>query len=163
MTAPAIPPAGWVRYPHRTYKMAMGGASISGTVPSATVRISAPNAGAGAKSTRTNAVLDTGAVTTMVPMWALQDLDVGLDEGSKTKVAGATGWAEAYHTSVRLELSYDDEWLDMGPVGVLSPDTEWSRHRKYNLPVLLGRAGFFDRFHMLFDQAGEAAWLRKID
>ena len=130
MTAPAIPPAGWVRYPHRAHEMTKGGVSISGMVPSAMVRISAPNAGAGAKCVRAYAVLDTGAVSTMVPMWALQDLDVGPDEGSKTKVVGATGRAEAYCTSVRLELSYDGEWLDMGPVGVLSPDTEWSRHRK---------------------------------
>ena len=51
----------------------------------------------------------------------------------------------------------------MGPVGVLSPDTEWSRRRKYNLPVLLGRTGFFDRLQMPFDWTGEAAWLRKFD
>lgn len=165
MTSPAIPADGWVRYPHRPYDLTTGGALISGTAPFALIRASAPDARAAGgmpNEVRAHAVLDTGAATTMVPVWALRDMGVELDEGTKTKVAGATGWAEAYRARVDLELFYGSEWIGLGSVTVLSPDTEWSRHRRHNLPFLLGRDGFFDKFHMLFDQARGDTWLRRI-
>ena len=165
MTSPAIPADGWVRCPRRPYDLTAGGALTSGTAPFALIRASAPGARAAGdmpNEARAHAVLDTGAATTMVPVWALRDMGVHLDERTKTRVAGATGWAEAYRTRVDLELFYGGEWIGLGSAAVLSPDTEWSRHRRHNLSSLLGRDGFFGKFHMLFDQARGDACLRRI-
>ena len=166
MNAPTVPSDGRMRRPHRNYDLTVDRISVSGMVPLALIRASAQGTDAAADASnvmRPYAVLGTGASAAMVPMWALRDLGVVFGRESMTRVAAATGWAVAYRASVGPELPHGDEWPDLGSINVQSPDTEMPRHRKYNLPFLPGRDGFFGRFHMLFDQAGGEARLRRID
>lgn len=141
------------------------GSSASEDLPLALVRIRQPQAvrlpACKGGVIRTHDMLDTGASRTLVPLWALIKLGVALDEGSKAKVLTAAGWVEVYRAEIRMDVLHGNEWIVLGVVGVVSPDTKMSRSREQGLPFLLGRLGFFDKFYMLLDEAKREVWLRR--
>lgn len=116
----------------------------------------------GERIVRANALLDTGAQKSAVPLWALDAIGMIPKDGTKSRVMSAAGWVDAYAATVGMEIQYGGKWFDMGAVGAFSLNTEWSRSPDMRVPFLLGRTGFFDRFEMRINELERAAWLRKI-
>ena len=112
------------------------------------------------RTIKTMAVLDTGATVSSAPMWMLEQMRIPVDEGSRRTVFGAGGDFDAYGTQIGIEIEHDGGWLDIGIIDALAPDTARSRDPEFNLPFLLGRRGFFDRFDAYFSESREAVWLR---
>lgn len=109
-----------------------------------------------------NATVDTGAMITAVPLWAVHRLGIAVDEDSKQAAFGVGGRIDAYRIQVGIEVWIDGRWWDIGVVEALSPDTEWSRRESSRLPTLLGRNGFLDKFNVCFDEPNKAMLFRKI-
>lgn len=106
-------------------------------------------------------MIDTGAVTSAMPLWAANDLCISLDEGSKRRMVSGSGWFEAYQTVIGLDISYNDKWIEVGDIDTVVPDTEISRDPAHRQPFLLGRGGFLEKFQMFMDEAEKEVWLRK--
>lgn len=137
----------------------------SGTVPALPIRVRPPDASPSSSSNRTvraEGLLDTGASVSSVPLWSLEQMGITADKGSRQMVFGAGGPFPAYVVKMGLEIEHNEEWLDTGIVSALAPDTKWSADPKYQLPFLLGRRGFFDRFDMCVSETQKAVWLRRI-
>lgn len=106
-------------------------------------------------------IIDSGADTSVVPLWALRDLGAAVDDGSRRSVYGVAGILHAYSARIGLEIKHGRRWLDMGTVDVSVPDTEWSRDPAVAWPFVLGLGGFFDRFDVCISHARKAFWLGK--
>lgn len=61
----------------------------------------------------------------------------------------------------RLDVFHDGSWIDLETAGAVSSDTEASRDSERGLAILLGRQGFFDKFHLLLDEPSKEARLRR--
>lgn len=107
-------------------------------------------------------MLDTGASASSVPLWSLDQMGITADKKSRQMVFGAGGPFPAYVAKIGLEIEHDEKWLDIGVVSALVPDTKWSADPRYQLPFLLGRCGFFDKFDMYVSETQRAVWLRNI-
>ena len=165
MTRQVPPSDGWFRNPYYAVDLSMPGAHISEKVPAALIRVRAPGTPSQASEEskiKAHGLLDTGASGTVVPLWALRRLGIVVDERSKFKMIGVSGWIGAYRVETGLEVFHDGAWIDLGSMGVVSPDGEASRDSRSGLPILLGRRDFFKKFHLLLDEPNKDAWLRKI-
>ena len=67
-------------------------------------------------------------------------MGITADKGSWQMVLGAGGPFPAYVVKIGLEIEHDEEWLDIGVVSALVPDTKWSADPKFQIPFLSGGA-----------------------
>lgn len=98
------------------------------------------------------ALLDSGADLSIVPedMAELLDLDTSMPSD---KSKGIGGEVEVKTTKMNIELRKTHETYSFQiPVQVVLGDSK--------LPVLIGRAGFFDRFRITFDQRNQVISLK---
>ena len=109
-----------------------------------------------------DAMLDTGASVSSVPMWSLDRLGIAVDKKTRQPVFGPSGGYHAYDVKIGAEIEHSEGWLDIGAISVLVPDTEQSRDPAFHIPFLLGRRGFFDKFDMCISESQKALWLRRI-
>mgnify|MGYP001592534256 FL=1 len=92
------------------------------------------------------ALLDSGADLSVIPREVAELL--GLDLNKKEEEArGIGGIVPAIQTNMNIELGKPHEMYSFNiPVKVILSDVD------EEIPVLLGRAGFFDKFVISFDQ-----------
>ena len=119
-------------------------------------------ADAGDRMVRADAMLDTGASASFVPMWSLDRLGTAVDKGTRREVLGPSGYFHAYDVEFEAEIEHDEGWFDVGVMNALTPDTERSRDPRFRFPFLLGRRGFFNNYDMCISESQKAVWLRKI-
>jgi hypothetical protein len=108
----------------------------------------------GKEKFETIALLDSGADISAVPM-ALAEL-LGMDLSSeKTHAYGIGGKVDSIETkmSISIEKGHEHYTFEI-PVKVILGN--------YDFPILLGRAGFFDKFVILFDQSQEKISLKRV-
>ena len=77
-------------------------------------------------------------------------------------MSSASGAFYAHDIKVGVGIEHNDDWLDIGVISAVVPDTSQSRDPGFHLPFLLGRRGFFDRFGMCASESQKAVWLRRI-
>ena len=97
-----------------------------------------------------------------MPMRTAEQLNIALDDESLQPAFNASGQFKAHRVRVSIDAKIGDGWAGIGVVEVLVPDTELSRRPDSHVPFLLGRDGFFDKYSACFDEAGRAAWLRRV-
>jgi hypothetical protein len=96
--------------------------------------------------------LDTGADVSIVPASAASFIGMGLDGAASMDIGGIEGGSlRASVSKITLRLGS----LDIGVPCLVSSIEE--------TPYLLGRAGIFDRFNVLFDNAGRRIVLESIE
>lgn len=106
----------------------------------------------GKEKFETIALLDSGADVSAVPA-DIADI-LGLDiKGERNPAFGIGGKVDSVETkmSIAVEKGHEHYSLQI-PVKVILG--------QYDFPVLLGRAGFFDKFVVTFDQANEKLSLK---
>lgn len=96
-------------------------------------------------------IIDSGAVTTAVPMWILDKLGIAAE--AMAPAYSASGHFHTYRARIGMEINHDGRWQDLGAIDVLAPDTEGSRDRRSGWHPLLGLDGFFDRLGVCIDHA----------
>ena len=108
----------------------------------------------GKEQFETIALVDSGADISAIPIGIAELL--GLDLSGKTSPAyGIGGKVESVETAMNISVEKGHEhYLFSIPVKVILGN--------YDFPVLLGRAGFFDKFVISFDQSQERVSLKRI-
>lgn len=158
-----------MRFEHKAISVALGGrhaATASTHVPAVAIRARAvgPQTQAGRRREITSiGIIDTGATMSMMPGWAANKLRLNLDEESKRRVLSVSDWFDAYQTVFGLEISNNGEWVEVGDINVVVPDTELSKDTVQRHPFLLGRGDFLEKFQMYMDESKREAWLRRRD
>lgn len=108
----------------------------------------------GKEKFETLALLDSGADISAIPKDVADILGLKLG-GKKTHAYGIGGRVDSVETKMRMTVEKGHERYSFQiPVKVILG--------KYDFPVLLGRAGFFDEFIISFDQTQEKVALKKI-
>ena len=99
-------------------------------------------------------LLDSGADISAMPK-AIADI-LGLDlKRKRTPAYGIGGKVDSVETKVNIAVEKGHERYNFQiPIKVI--------YGNYDFPVLLGRAGFFDKFIISFDQSQEKVSLKKI-
>jgi hypothetical protein len=108
----------------------------------------------GKESFDTIALLDSGADISAIPK-DLADI-LGLDlKGKSSPAFGIGGKTEAVDTTMGITVEKGHERYNFTiPVKVILGE--------YDFPVLLGRAGFFDKFVISFNQSDEKVFLKRF-
>ena len=161
----SAPPSEMRRFGYISVGAPTEGRKRSAIGPALPIRVRPPGTAPSSpdiRAVRADGVLDTGATVSFVPLWSLRRLGITADKGSRQMVLGAGGPFPAYVAKIGLEFRHRNRWLDIGVVSALAPDTKWSADPKFQIPFLLGRRGFFDKFDMCISEAQRAVWLRKI-
>lgn len=100
------------------------------------------------------ALLDSGADVSVIPQDVAELLNLDLT-GKRDKSRGIGGEVEIINTSMQINLTKGHENYNMQiPVQVVMGDNK--------IPPILGRAGFFDKFIITFDQINERVSLKKV-
>lgn len=104
------------------------------------------------------ALLDSGADMSVIPEEVAELLGLDLS-GNKEEAQGIGGKVNSLQTSVNLELGKPHEIYTFSlPVKVIfTKDGD----NEQELPILLGRAGFFDKFVITFNQSEERILLKR--
>lgn len=98
------------------------------------------------------ALIDSGADISALPKSLAELLDLDLS-GEKEEASGIGGIVPAVQTSLVVELGKSHEQYALQiPVKVILTDEEF--------PILLGRAGFFDKFVITFNQKEEKIFIK---
>ncbi len=107
----------------------------------------------GKESIETIALLDSGADISAIPRDIAEI--IGLDlKGKTTPSFGIGGKVDSVETRMRITVSKGHERYSFQiPVKVILG--------KFDFPVLLGRVGFFSKFIISFDEAGERVKLKR--
>lgn len=101
----------------------------------------------------TTALIDSGADVSVVSLGIARILGLELDK-PKTKSFGVGGEVDTIETRMNINIEKGHEHYRLQiPVKVIIGD--------YNLPILLGRVGFFENFIISFDQRNERVSLKK--
>lgn len=100
------------------------------------------------------ALLDSGADLSVIPKDVAELLNLDIHkETSKSK--GIGGDVNVINTNLLVNISKGHESYNINlPVQIILNNE--------NIPVILGRAGFFDEFDILFDQKNQRVSLKKI-
>lgn len=107
----------------------------------------------GKESFETMALLDSGADISAIPKSVAELLDLNLS-GNSSPAFGIGGAVDAVDTTMAILVQKAHERYTMRiPVKVILGD--------YDFPVLLGRAGFFDKFKITFHQLNEKIVLKR--
>ncbi|MEK6824389.1 MAG: retropepsin-like aspartic protease [Nanoarchaeota archaeon] len=114
--------------------------------------------GAGGKYTFV-ALLDSGADVSAIPEEVAELLGVDLS-GKKEDAAGIGGKVPAVQSKLFLEIGKPHETykFDLPVKVILNKGIVLDGQE---IPVLLGRAGFFDKFVIIFDQKEERVTLKR--
>lgn len=108
----------------------------------------------GKETIETIALLDSGADISALPKAIADILELDL-KGKRTPAYGIGGKVDSIGTKVNITVEKGHEHYSFQiPIKVILGD--------YDFPVLLGRAGFFDKFIVSFDQGQEKVSLKKI-
>lgn len=101
------------------------------------------------------ALIDSGADLSVIPKDIADLLDINMD-GKKDKSRGIGGEVEVVNTNmvVNIKKGHEDYSLNV-PVQVILGDNK--------IPIILGRAVFFDEFSITFDQINDRILLKKIN
>jgi len=100
-----------------------------------------------------DALVDSGADTTVVP----KDLALvlGLNEGNELETRGIGGPVRVRSSKLALTVKGQHEAYSVNvPVLILQDQS--------NIPLILGRNGFFEEFHITFRQDQEKIVLKKV-
>jgi predicted aspartyl protease len=101
------------------------------------------------------AILDSGADISVLPLEIGEQLGLSLTKG-KGPCAGIGGEVETSEDHVRVKITQGHENYNFEiPVKVVLD-------RKCNIPVLIGREGFFEEFEITFDERRERISLKKV-
>lgn len=105
------------------------------------------------------ALLDSGADISVIPIEVAEVLGLELS-GNKEEARGIGGKVPTIETKVNLEIGRGHENYNLTiPIKVILIENE---DADYELPVLLGRAGFFDNFSITFNQKENKIILKKV-
>ncbi|MBU0684872.1 MAG: retropepsin-like aspartic protease [Thermoplasmatota archaeon] len=101
------------------------------------------------------AILDSGADISVLPLEVgqLLGLDLTKDKGPCGGIGGEVETAED-HVRVRVFQGHENYSFDIPVKVVLDPES--------NIPVLIGREGFFEEFEITFDERRERISLKKV-
>ncbi len=95
------------------------------------------------------ALLDSGADVSVIPKDVAELLGLNLS-GKQEEARGIGGKVPAVQTTINIELGRPHEKYNFNiPVKVILKDGE------EEIPILLGRTGFFDKFIITFNQKDE--------
>ena len=99
------------------------------------------------------ALLDSGADVSIIPQDVAELL--GIDLTKEREISrGIGGEVEVINTKIKINIKKGHETYDfLIPVQVAMGGSK--------IPVIIGRAGFFDRFRITFDQANETVSLKR--
>ncbi|MBI3623559.1 aspartyl protease family protein [Candidatus Pacearchaeota archaeon] len=101
------------------------------------------------------ALLDSGADVSVIPKEVAELLGLDLNK-RKEEARGIGGIVPAIQTNMNIELGKPHEMYSFNiPVKVVLSEID------EEIPVLLGRAGFFDKFVISFDQKEERVTLKR--
>ena len=105
------------------------------------------------------ALLDSGADVSAIPQEVAELLDLDLS-GKKEDASGIGGKVPAVQSKINVQIEKPHEVYTFTiPVKViLNKEIKFDGQE---LPVLLGRAGFFDKFVITFDQKEEKVTLKR--
>ncbi|MBI2208119.1 aspartyl protease family protein [Candidatus Woesearchaeota archaeon] len=108
----------------------------------------------GKETFETIALLDSGADISAMPSSVAEILGLDL-KGKRTPAYGIGGKVDSVEVSVNVLVEKGHEKYNFNmPVKVILGN--------YDFPILLGRAGFFSKFVVSFDQSQEKVTLKKI-
>lgn len=100
------------------------------------------------------ALVDSGADISAIPKDIAELLGLDL-EGKKESAFGIGGKVDAVETKMGIKVQKGHEIYNfLIPVKVILGD--------YDFPILLGRAGFFDKFVICFNQSRSRVSLKKV-
>lgn len=93
------------------------------------------------------ALLDSGADLSVIPQDVAELLNLNLT-GNKEKVRGIGGWLDSIESKIIIKISKGHESYSFSiPVKVILG----SQEKIGDIPVILGREGFFNKFKITFD------------
>lgn len=99
------------------------------------------------------ALLDSGADVSVIPQDIAELLGIDLTK-EKEISRGIGGEVDVINTKIKINIKKGHESYNfLIPVQVVMGDSK--------VPVILGRAGFFNEFKITFDQANEIVHLKK--
>ena len=102
----------------------------------------------------TVALLDSGADVSAIPSDAAELLGLDL-KGEKTSAYGIGGKVDSMETKMNIRVEKGHEHYSFQiPVKVILSN--------FDFPILLGRAGFFEKFVISFDESQEKVSLKAI-
>ena len=108
----------------------------------------------GKETFETIALLDSGADISAMPKDVADILGLDLS-GEVTPAYGIGGKVDSVQTKVNITIEKGHEHYNFQiPVKVILGD--------YDFPILLGRAGFFDKFVISFNQLDEKVILKRV-
>ena len=108
----------------------------------------------GKEKFETIALLDSGADISAMPLVIAEILGLDLS-GDKTPAYGIGGKVDSVETRMDITIEKGHErYSFLIPVKVI--------FGSYDFPVLLGRAGFFDKFVITFNQNQERVSLKRV-
>jgi len=111
--------------------------------------------GEGAIRIEVMALIDSGADLSVISQDIAELLNLDLN-GPKTKSRGIGGEVDAVNTHIKINIKKGHEdYIISVPVQVILGDSK--------VPVLIGRAVFFDEFKISFEQSEERILLKKIN
>src|SRR3989338_3445751 len=100
------------------------------------------------------ALLDSGADVSALPKGVAELLGLNL-QGQHEEASGIGGTVQAVQSKLNLEVGKAHERYSFSvPVKVILSEDEF--------PILLGRAGFFDKFTIIFSQKDERVLLKRV-
>jgi predicted aspartyl protease len=100
------------------------------------------------------ALLDSGADVSAIPKSVAELLGLDLN-GKQEEAEGIGGKVPAVQSKMRLSIEKHHEQYSFDiPVKVILTSQDFT--------ILLGRAGFFDKFVVTFDQANEKVMLKRV-
>jgi len=100
------------------------------------------------------ALLDSGADISAIPRDIAEALQLDLT-GNKSSAFGVGGTVDSVETKMEVHVGKGHERYCFNiPVKVILDP--------YDLPILLGRSGFFDKFVVSFDQSREKVSLKRV-
>ena len=101
------------------------------------------------------ALIDSGADVSVIPQEVAELLNINI-QGEKSKSKGIGGEVDVVNSKITLNIrkGHEDYTFTI-PVQIVLGN--------HQIPVLLGRTGFFDEFSILFEQSKEKILLKKIN
>ena len=102
------------------------------------------------------ALLDSGADVSVIPQDVAELLNLDLTK-KKENVRGIGGWLESIEEKISVTISKGHEsYSFIIPIKIILGGEE----KIGDIPIILGREGFFDKFKITFDQANERVSLK---
>lgn len=111
--------------------------------------------GEGGQVFNTSALVDSGADTCAMPESVAEILGFDLEAAEAARIATASGFVEARKINATIVVNLiREKRVIQAPFNVIMGDFE--------PPVILGRAGFFENFHVCFDERGRKFSLKPV-